>query len=167
MFIQTEATPNPATLKFLPGRPVLPDGVLDIPDAAQAGKSPLAERLFAVPGVTGKEAAIAFTQAAAQFAQLLHRIKNGVSSMVLDGLSQCIAQCADILAQGSIFLVAGIVFWHSSVLVIGKTVSGDRSIVGVLARHRASSVTILSHLLSSRVGRRKCQASKGNMHKKG
>ena len=53
MFIQTEATPNPATLKFLPGRPVLPDGVLDIPDAAQAAKSPLAERLFAVPGVTG------------------------------------------------------------------------------------------------------------------
>ena len=53
MFIQTEATPNPATLKFLPGRPVLPDGVLDIPDAADAGKSPLAERLFAVPGVAG------------------------------------------------------------------------------------------------------------------
>ncbi|HEY6718660.1 MAG TPA: NifU family protein [Reyranella sp.] len=53
MFIQTEATPNPATLKFLPGRPVLPDGVLDIPDAAQAGKSPLAERLFAIPGVAG------------------------------------------------------------------------------------------------------------------
>ena len=53
MFIQTEATPNPATLKFLPGRPVLPDGVLDIPDAAQAGKSPLAERLFAISGVTG------------------------------------------------------------------------------------------------------------------
>jgi Fe-S cluster biogenesis protein NfuA len=53
MFIQTEATPNPATLKFLPGRPVLPDGVLDIPDGSQAAKSPLAERLFAVPGVTG------------------------------------------------------------------------------------------------------------------
>src|SRR5882757_9649263 len=34
MFIQTEATPNPATLKFLPGRPVLPDRVLDIPSAA-------------------------------------------------------------------------------------------------------------------------------------
>jgi Fe-S cluster biogenesis protein NfuA len=53
MFIQTEATPNPATLKFLPGRPVLPDGVLDIPDAADAGKSPLAERLFGIPGVAG------------------------------------------------------------------------------------------------------------------
>src|SRR5262249_60145917 len=53
MFIQTEATPNPATLKFLPGRPVLPDGVLDIPSAAEAVKSPLAERLFSVPGVAG------------------------------------------------------------------------------------------------------------------
>jgi Fe-S cluster biogenesis protein NfuA len=53
MFIQTEATPNPATLKFLPGRPVLSDGVLDIPDAAEAAKSPLAERLFAIPGIAG------------------------------------------------------------------------------------------------------------------
>jgi Fe-S cluster biogenesis protein NfuA len=53
MFIQTEATPNPATLKFLPGRPVLPDGALDIPDASGAAKSPLAERLFGVPGVAG------------------------------------------------------------------------------------------------------------------
>jgi Fe-S cluster biogenesis protein NfuA len=53
MFIQTEATPNPATLKFLPGRPVLPDSVLDIADAADAGKSPLAERLFGIAGVAG------------------------------------------------------------------------------------------------------------------
>ena len=53
MFIQTEATPNPATLKFLPGRPVLDEGVLDIPDPSEAAKSPLAERLFALPGVTG------------------------------------------------------------------------------------------------------------------
>ncbi len=53
MFIQTEATPNPATLKFLPGRPVLPDGALDIPDASGAAKSPLAERLFDISGVAG------------------------------------------------------------------------------------------------------------------
>jgi Fe-S cluster biogenesis protein NfuA len=53
MFIQTEATPNPTTLKFLPGRPVLPEGVLDIPSAAEAARSPLAERLFGVPGVAG------------------------------------------------------------------------------------------------------------------
>ncbi len=53
MFIQTEATPNPATMKFLPGRTVLEHGTLDLRDAAQAEQSPLAERLFGVPGVTG------------------------------------------------------------------------------------------------------------------
>jgi Fe-S cluster biogenesis protein NfuA len=53
MFIQTEATPNPATLKFLPGRAVMPDGVLDIPSPSEASKSPLAEQLFAIPGVSG------------------------------------------------------------------------------------------------------------------
>jgi Fe-S cluster biogenesis protein NfuA len=53
MFIQTETTPNPATLKFLPGRSVLASGTLDMPDRASAAKSTLAERLFEVPGVTG------------------------------------------------------------------------------------------------------------------
>ena len=53
MFIQTEATPNPATLKFLPGRTVMPEGTLDIRDARAAERSPLARRLFAVDGVTG------------------------------------------------------------------------------------------------------------------
>ena len=53
MFIQTEATPNPATLKFLPGRAVLDRGTLDMPTRADAEKSPLAERLFEVPGVSG------------------------------------------------------------------------------------------------------------------
>jgi len=53
MFIQTEATPNPATLKFLPGRAVLETGTLDLRDPAEASKSPLAERLFAIEGVDG------------------------------------------------------------------------------------------------------------------
>jgi Fe-S cluster biogenesis protein NfuA len=53
MFIQTETTPNPATLKFLPGRSVLASGTLDMPDRASAAKSTLAERLFDIPGVTG------------------------------------------------------------------------------------------------------------------
>src|ERR1043166_1331329 len=53
MFIQTEATPNPATLKFLPGRPVLENGTLDMRDRAEAATSPLAERLFDVSGVGG------------------------------------------------------------------------------------------------------------------
>ena len=53
MFIQTEATPNPATLKFLPGRAVLESGTLDLRDKDEAAQSPLAERLFAVTGVSG------------------------------------------------------------------------------------------------------------------
>jgi Fe-S cluster biogenesis protein NfuA len=53
MFIQTEPTPNPATLKFLPGEPVLPDGTANFSDAETARRSPLAERLFMVDGVTG------------------------------------------------------------------------------------------------------------------
>jgi hypothetical protein len=53
MFIQTEATPNPATLKFLPGRPVLESGTLDMPNKADAAHSPLAERLFSIPNVGG------------------------------------------------------------------------------------------------------------------
>lgn len=53
MFIQTEATPNPATLKFLPGRTVMTDGTLDIRDASGAAASPLARALFSVEGVTG------------------------------------------------------------------------------------------------------------------
>src|SRR5690348_11378854 len=53
MFIQTEATPNPATLKFLPGRPVLESGTLDLRSAEDATISPLAERLFGINGVDG------------------------------------------------------------------------------------------------------------------
>jgi Fe-S cluster biogenesis protein NfuA len=53
MFIQTEATPNPATLKFLPGRIVLGNGTAEFRSPDEAGASPLAERLFAVPGVSG------------------------------------------------------------------------------------------------------------------
>lgn len=53
MFIQTESTPNPATLKFLPGRPVLENGTLDIRSKDAAAQSPLAERLFELPNVTG------------------------------------------------------------------------------------------------------------------
>jgi Fe-S cluster biogenesis protein NfuA len=53
MFIQTETTPNPATLKFLPGRTVLASGTMEMRDRAEAARSPLAERLFDVNGVSG------------------------------------------------------------------------------------------------------------------
>ena len=51
MFIETEGTPNPATLKFLPGREVLGDATADFPTAEAAARSPLATALFELPGV--------------------------------------------------------------------------------------------------------------------
>ncbi|WP_027528345.1 NifU family protein [Bradyrhizobium sp. Ec3.3] len=52
MFIQTEATPNPATLKFIPGRVVSDGGPMEFGSREAAARSPLAEKLFDVPGVT-------------------------------------------------------------------------------------------------------------------
>jgi len=51
MFIQTETTPNPNTLKFLPGRVVMEAGTADFPDRGSTGRSPLAARLFTIDGV--------------------------------------------------------------------------------------------------------------------
>jgi NFU1 iron-sulfur cluster scaffold homolog, mitochondrial len=51
MFIQTEATPNPATLKFLPGRDVHPAGAIEFNDPSAAQVSPLASALFEINGV--------------------------------------------------------------------------------------------------------------------
>jgi Fe-S cluster biogenesis protein NfuA len=53
MFIQTEATPNPVTLKFIPGKPVLPSGTADFRSKDEAKGSPLASRLFEIDGVAG------------------------------------------------------------------------------------------------------------------
>ncbi|MGB5799644.1 MAG: NifU N-terminal domain-containing protein, partial [Mesorhizobium sp.] len=52
MFIQTEATDNPSRLRFLPGRPVVREGVMEFADRQQAAVSPLAARLFDVEGVS-------------------------------------------------------------------------------------------------------------------
>jgi len=53
MFIQTETTPNPATLKFLPGCTVMAEGTANFTAAADAGRSPLAQAMFAIEGVAG------------------------------------------------------------------------------------------------------------------
>jgi Fe-S cluster biogenesis protein NfuA len=52
MFIQTEATPNPATIKFLPGQTVLESGTADFAAREDAVRAPLALRLFGLQGVT-------------------------------------------------------------------------------------------------------------------
>ena len=53
MFIETETTPNPATLKFLPGQQVMPTGTRDFASPEQADASPLAQAIFDTGEVTG------------------------------------------------------------------------------------------------------------------
>ena len=53
MFIQTEETPNPATLKFLPGQSVMESGTANFPTREDAAVSPLADRLYEIAGVNG------------------------------------------------------------------------------------------------------------------
>jgi Fe-S cluster biogenesis protein NfuA len=52
MFIQTQDTPNPATLKFIPGVPVMEQGTADFSSPEASNKSPLARRLFQIDGIT-------------------------------------------------------------------------------------------------------------------
>lgn len=53
MFIQTQATPNPATIKFIPGQVILESGLKDYQSVEEASSSPLAQRLFGLQGVVG------------------------------------------------------------------------------------------------------------------
>jgi Fe-S cluster biogenesis protein NfuA len=88
MFIQTETTPNPATLKFLPGRPVLAEGTLELRDPAQAGNSPLAVRLFGVPGVSGVffgQDFITVTKAGGEWSHLKPAILGAIMEHFLSG----------------------------------------------------------------------------------
>ena len=88
MFIQTEATPNPATLKFLPGRTVLAHGTLDMRDADAAAQSPLAERLFGIDGVSGVffgSDFIAVTKADGEWQQLKPAILGAIMEHFMSG----------------------------------------------------------------------------------
>lgn len=53
MFIQTEQTPNPLTLKFLPGRVVMKEGTVFFQTESECSSSPLAKELFSIEGVNG------------------------------------------------------------------------------------------------------------------
>jgi Fe-S cluster biogenesis protein NfuA len=88
MFIQTEATPNPATLKFLPGRPVLENGTLDLRDSEQAAQSPLAEKLFGIAGVSGVffgSDFIAITKSDGEWQQLKPMILGAIMEHFMSG----------------------------------------------------------------------------------
>jgi len=95
MFIQTEATPNPATLKFLPGRTVLDNGTLDLREAEQAAQSPLAKRLFGIAGVSGVffgSDFITVTKSAGEWQQLKPMILGAIMEHYMSG--------APLLAEG-------------------------------------------------------------------
>jgi Fe-S cluster biogenesis protein NfuA len=99
MFIQTEATPNPATMKFLPGRAVLEHGTLDLRDAAQAEQSPLAERLFGIPGVSGVffgSDFITVTKNAGEWHQLKPMILGAIMEHFMSGAPLLTTGAADI-----------------------------------------------------------------------
>ena len=83
MFIQTEATPNPATLKFLPGRDVLVGEPRDFRDAAAAAVSPLATALFEVPGVTGVFLGSDFVSVSKDATEWAH-IKPAILGVIMD-----------------------------------------------------------------------------------
>src|SRR6185295_13139622 len=88
MFIQTEPTPNPAALKFLPGRTVLAHGTLDMRDKAAAAQSPLAERLFEIAGVSGVffgSDFIAVTKADGEWQQLKPAILGAIMEHFMSG----------------------------------------------------------------------------------
>jgi Fe-S cluster biogenesis protein NfuA len=96
MFIQTEATPNPATLKFLPGRAVLDGGTLELRGKDEAAQSPLAERLFDIAGVSGVffgSDFIAVTKDAGEWQQL--------KPMILGAIMEHFMSGAPLLAAGN------------------------------------------------------------------
>jgi Fe-S cluster biogenesis protein NfuA len=96
MFIQTEATPNPATLKFIPGRIVLDSGTMEFSNRDSANRSPLAARLFEVPGVTGVffgSDFVTVTKADGEWQQLKPAILGAIMEHYMSG--------APLLADGS------------------------------------------------------------------
>src|SRR3984957_21141428 len=88
MFIQTEPTPNPARLKFLPGSAVLAHGALEIRDKTAANQSPLAERLFGIEGVSGVffgSDFISVTKTAGEWQQLKPAILGAIMEHFMSG----------------------------------------------------------------------------------
>ena len=84
MFIETETTPNPATLKFLPGREVMPAGTREFTSPEDAEASPLAEALFSLGDVTGVFFGSSFVSVTAAPGVEWPTLKPQVVSILLD-----------------------------------------------------------------------------------
>ena len=110
MFIQTEATPNPATLKFLPGKPVLPGGTRDYRDAEAAAESPLAQKLFSVKGVSGVflgQDFITVTRAGAEWQHLKPAILGLIMDHYLSGAPVLLGEAPKADSEGDEFFEEG------------------------------------------------------------
>ncbi len=95
MFIQTEATPNPATLKFIPGKPVLAEGTADFRSEGEASASPLARRLFGIGGVKGVFLGSDFISVTKGEAEWPH-----LKPMILGAIMEHFMSGADAMAAG-------------------------------------------------------------------
>ena len=103
MFIQTEATPNPQTLKFIPGKPVLADGTADFRAKAEASASPLAKRLFDIEGVTGVFLGsdfISVSKGAAEWQHLKPMVLGAIMEHYMSGASAVDADGANDESEG-------------------------------------------------------------------
>jgi len=106
MFIQTEVTPNPATLKFLPGRPVMDEGTFEARDAVQAERSPLARALMQLPGVGGVFFAndfISVTKTEGEWQHLRPAVLGVVTEFYLSGAPLIETGGADAVTTGEFF----------------------------------------------------------------
>ena len=106
MFIQTEPTPNPATLKFLPGRTVLGSGTLDMRDREAAAQSPLAESLFAIPNISGVffgSDFIAVTKTTGEWQQLKPAILGAIMEHFVSGAPLLHDESAEAADTGEFF----------------------------------------------------------------
>lgn len=100
MFIQTETTPNPNTLKFLPGEIVMPQGTADFRTAQEGERSPLARRLFRLTGVQGVFFGRDFVSITKDQAKDWAILKPLILGLVMDHFSQNDPQLFDEEATG-------------------------------------------------------------------
>ncbi|HEX2580760.1 MAG TPA: NifU family protein [Dongiaceae bacterium] len=107
MFIQTEDTPNPATLKFMPGRAIMERGTADFPTVLQAGTSPLAQRLFAVAGVErvflGSDFVTVTKRSEADWAVVKPLILAAIAEHLMAGAPVILEHTSDGAAEGENF----------------------------------------------------------------
>jgi Fe-S cluster biogenesis protein NfuA len=104
MFIQTEATPNPSTLKFIPGKTVLPGGTADFRSKSDASGSPLAARIFDIDGVDGVFLGsdfISVTKGEIEWQHLKPMVLGAIMEHYVSGQSAAAVEGANDAAEGS------------------------------------------------------------------